>query len=753
MFNGTNKLLAIALVGLGLSNQVMAQVSSLILEETIVTAQKRTESLADTPLTVNVMTGDQIGELGSFGFSDLANMTAGLSIGGNSFSADIATRGLGTDLNAATSPRVSTYFDGTFVANARLLFSGMFDLQQVELLRGPQGTLYGRSSPAGAITMRSSNPNLQHTDGYFRQSFTDRSGSNTQLGVSIPLIDNKLGLRIAGLYDTNEQADVENITLNRNLESDTTGLRAVIYWAPTDRFDLRVSYNDIEDKVDLFTVVEGNGIQGKDRIAVADFKSDYTSDSKVWIAEANYTFSNDWVATAVYSHQENNVRERFDGDGSEVSSRSQDVYAPSDDEIYEIRLASQENEFWNWNVGIYGHESSSVTTVDAETFVVDSEAPFPLRAETTGPADLHAEFKAYFIHNVFNFSDTDIVTLGVRYNDVERRARQPFVTDVYLLVPGTEGVLVDEIRFDGILPDDQEQSFDAFTGTLKYQRYFAEDVMGYASYDIGWRDGSTTIASGPIPPEFGGFDSEDSTNFELGVKWGFWEGRGLLNVALYYQIYENFHFEARGVEHNTPLGVVSQSNAVVNVPEVEVYGFDSDISVLISQHWNLTAALSYNSTEFTEASDVPCTTGEPLPPGDWSFNTCDLEGERAGGLPQWSFNFITEYWGDFSRLDSEWYVRGLLNSETEYYSTSFQEDLDGYTTLDLFMGLRAANGSWDVSLWVKNLTDETALLNTERLPQVPDYDTNEMVESGYIQVSDLLDSRTIGVTFNYNWGL
>ena len=143
------KSLAVSLVSIFVL-PVSAQ-DSLVLEEIIVTAQKRVESLAETPMTVNVVTGEQIAESASFSFHDLSNLTAGLTIFGSGFDADIGTRGLGTDLNGPVTPRVTVYLDGAYISQQRALFSGIYDMAQVELLRGPQGTLYGQASPAGAL--------------------------------------------------------------------------------------------------------------------------------------------------------------------------------------------------------------------------------------------------------------------------------------------------------------------------------------------------------------------------------------------------------------------------------------------------------------------------------------------------------------------------------------------------------------------------------------------------------------------------
>ena len=746
-------LLLCALAAPGTIFNVAAQGEApLMLEEVIVTAQKRTESLSDIPITVNVISGEVLGEYGGLSFTDLSSLTSGLSISGSAFDTDIATRGLGTFLNAPIAPRVTTYLDGTFIAQSRNLFSGLFDLQQLELLRGPQGTLYGKSSPAGAITIRSANPSLQQVDGYFRQTFTDQGGSNSQFGVSLPLVENQLGIRISGLYDSNENSDVHNRTLNKDVETETTAYRVVMLWEPTDAFNFRLSWHDIADDADTDPVVEGKGIDFDDRIAMADFDSTYENRAEFLILETNYIFANDWMATLSYSNQDSSIDRYFDQDATEVQAREQHVPSPTEDNMYELRLASQGNDFWDWTVGGFYSDSDSTTRVDATTYVFDARIPgSTVRADTSSIANLTSESWALFTHNSIHVSENGTVTLGLRYNDVERDQEQPFATSAYLLLP-TGDVLVSYSETDGVLPEVQELSHDALTGTLKYQHRLNESFMAYGSFDVGWRDGSANIAGNPEPPVFGAFDSEDSGNLELGFKWELWEGRGMFNFAAYYQIYTDFHYQAEGVAFREEGGTVALASPVVNVDEAESWGFDSDFALLVNEHWNLTAALSYNNTEFTDAEDIPCTTDDDIGQELWSFNTCDLTGERAGGLPEWSSNVATEYWGGVESISGEWYLRGLLNAESEYYSPTYREDLDNYLTMDLYVGLRSADRNWDVNLWVKNLTDESARLKDRALPDIPDYENSVMVSSPYVEILRQLPPRTLGVTFNYNFG-
>jgi iron complex outermembrane receptor protein len=722
---------------------------SLVLEEVIVTAQKRTESLAETPMTVSVVTSEQIAEFGAFTISDINNMTTGLSIIGGGVDWDFSVRGVSADINAPIVPRMSFYVDGSYFQQPRGLLTGLFDLAQIEVLRGPQGTLYGQTSPAGAVTIRSNNPNLEEFDGYVRQSFNDQSGSNTQLAVSIPIIKDKLGVRIAGLYDTNENSDIENTTLNRDLENETTAYRAVVLWEPTENFDLRLVYLDIEDENDIDPMVEGNGLDVDDRTAVADQASYFKNETTMFALESNYRFANDWVATLAISDQENLIPRDYDEDASEVLASNVFLGGGVPDiQTYEFRLASHGNEFWDWMVGGFYMDTDSLTEVDVDTFIAD---PLPLYIHTVSDADLESKQSAIFTHNSFHVTQNGTLTVGLRYTDYERDSRQPFTFEYYLRLPdGSIGPFLGGEEVEGVPPKDQSGEEDAVTGTLRYQHRLTDDFMAYAAYDRGWVPGSVNIAARPLPPEFGAFDAEETDNLEIGFKWEVMNGRGLWNLALYYQVYTDFMYNAEQFDTRNVDGGISVSTAVVNIDEAESYGFDTDFTVLLSQNWTLRAGLSYNKAELTDAKDVPCTSGEPVGEEVWSYNTCDFTGDRAGAAPEWSANLSSEYFNDLG--DSmQWYVRGLFNAESEYYSISERKDLDSYAMLDLYLGLRSSSDTWDANIWVKNVTDESAVLKTETRGELPDYDAGAQVANPYIWIRRSLDPRTIGVTVSYNF--
>ncbi|MEH6582730.1 MAG: TonB-dependent receptor [Halioglobus sp.] len=752
MLKQSPNLITRAVAGLVLSGAALAQGGApLVLEEVIVSAQKRTESLSNIPKTVNVVTGTQVQDFAVFSFEELGNMTAGLTLSGLNLGANIATRGLGTDLGAAVWSRVTVHLDGVLIAVERALFSGLYDLSRLELLRGPQGTLYGQSSPTGVITIQSRGPNLNEVEGYIQQSFTDRKGSNSQLGVSLPLIKNQLGLRVSALVDSNEHSGVKNITLQRALENETTALRIVTLWSPSDDFDLRFAYHDIEDDFDLDPVVRGNGIDSGQRWSLADFESTMASDTDYSLLEMNYRFDNDWTATLVASEQDHVMTVALDGDGSPVQGREQWVVSQVED-LYniELRLASQGNDLWDWTVGAFYQQVDAESPIDTHVYLLPAPA-LALLVQSSGQGLQEGNSLGIFTHNTMYLSAPGTLTVGLRYNAEEGSSAQPFVNDIYRLLPDGSQLLLRSQSEEGVLPEDQDLNENAMTGTLKYQHRFSESTMAYASYDRGWRRGSARIVGQAVPPPFGAFEPESSDSLELGFKWQFLGGRGLLNVAAYYQIYSDFHYLAESVEYRDLQGNISLASPVVNVDEAESYGFDSDITVLLTDRWSLNGALSYNRARFSDAKAVPCSNGEPVADERWDFNVCDLTGERAGNQPQWSANLATEYRRALDRGNSEWYLRGLLNAETGYYSASEQKDLESYATLDLFLGLRASPKTWDARIWVKNVFDAAAELNTNRLPQIPDFQNGGQKESGLTWVKQQLNPRTLGLTVSYTF--
>ncbi len=706
---------------------IYAADEQLALEEVLVTAQKQTQNLQETPVTVNVISSQAFNDVASFDLADVDRMTAGVDISGDSFNIDFQVRGVGTNLDAGTPPRVTIYKDGVFVNQQRALFLSQFDLERFELLRGPQGTLYGKASPAGSLIIYTKDPSMDRNDGYLQTSFFSRDGSNTQFGISQPLIKDKLSLRLAGSFDKNSNADIHNEPLDDDAISRTSAGRATLKWLVSEKLDMRASYNYTENSGDFYTITEQNGYEADDRRAFGDAGGEIRVRDQHAIGQMNYALTDNITATLVTMYQELFTYRFFDSDRSAgpatatSTASTQDVRSNIGKVINsEFRIASTGNEMWDWITGVYYSTSDAKTPVVASTDFVTMGAPgnntFFIVATNSG------EDYGIFHHSGFQLTDSDKLTIGVRYNDTRVNARS--TTRSVTNIPAFGPFGFSDVSGEGIPLENEKRSFTEVTGTLKWQHNFGENHTGYISYDKGWRPASATVdAAGTVPDELILHDDEPSTNYEIGMKGTYWNDRARYLMAIYYQTYEDFQFQADNIPVDVagptpgspPDGTAETNfNAVVNAEEALTRGVELETTVLLQENWTFFGSVSYNDTTFVDYKNAPCDRGSSVPTG--GYNTCDFSDQQASDAPHWSAVISSEYSVPMESWSAEWYLRGLVKYESERYNRGSDSYLEQATITDLFTGIRSNNGNWDVMLWVKNLENETVVQGLDFAP-------------------------------------
>ncbi len=746
------------------SGTALAQGSGLVLDEIIVTAQKQVQTVRDTPIAITAVSGEDFRDVAGFQFSDLSKMTAGLSVEGGDFDTNIVMRGLGTNLTGNVTDRVTTYVDGAFYISDSALHIAQFDLERFEVLRGPQGTLYGKASPAGAIVIHTRNPNLMQMDGYVEGSYTQRGGSNTQFGVSLPLIEGVLGVRVAGVYDNNRASDVRNIPNRTSASADARGGRFTVLFDPNSTYTSRLSYQYIELDRDFFQVIEGCGIYGcyraSDRKSLEDFKGQAVVRNEHVIWENTLSLPNNHELTSITFYQKN-LRRRFrDDDALPVDERLQAVNPAQVGKAWnqEIRLSSSGNDFWDYMFGVFYLNQASNTQVEVSQNRLRNFGPMfggiqPFGVDLDIEADLGSEDWALFTHNTLYLGERTRLTLGARWNRDSRRGIQPVTRVTTLPSPLPPQI----VEIDAIPLDKKKRTFEAWTGTIKLQHEITDTMMGYVAYDRGFRAGSSNISvTGNLPSEFVNFDAEKSNAFEAGLKMELDGGRGELNIALYYQEYKDFQFLTQDILINNAGTVESLNEYVTNADEVVSKGIELEGRYLLSANWGVFGSIAYNDTKFEKFKDAPCNIPGETPPLD-GVNICNLKGKRLGDQGNWSISLSSEYSLPLVNSGNEWYLRGLFNYESFRVDPGFNEKLAGYGTWDFFTGLRAGDGTWDVKLWVKNAFDKLGRTGYEDRGQI--FNNTAAIgqlsgpaelETGYRVVS-VNDPRTIGVTASYRF--
>lgn len=201
----------------------------------VVTATRDTRDLKDVAMSVDVTTGEELQKLNLFDAKDIARLSPGLELTNTTGRNNTTTlRGVTFDPDQGTGPAVQVYFNEA-PADAQYVYTALYDIGQIEVLRGPQGTLRGLSSPAGAVTISSRRPSFNRAEGYGQATVTSRHGYNLQAGFGLPLSDT-LAVRVAGLIDGNRLNNVKNVIRNERSRSRTESARVTLGWKPTADF-------------------------------------------------------------------------------------------------------------------------------------------------------------------------------------------------------------------------------------------------------------------------------------------------------------------------------------------------------------------------------------------------------------------------------------------------------------------------------------------------------------------------------------
>jgi iron complex outermembrane receptor protein len=761
--------------------------AQLVLEEVIVTAQKRESTIQDIAATVNVVTGESIDKFSTLGFADLESQTAGLTLATpNARSQTVAMRGVSVDAEAGADATVTIYFNDQLVTN-NIAFGQLYDLERVEVLRGPQGALQGRSSPAGAINIHSRSADLYEPDGYIQGTAGDNDGFNGQVAYGMPLIEGKLAARVAAVYDTSNARNVENKTTGEDdPELEATSYRLNTVWQVTENLAADLTYQNFDRDIDDPSGISGTDSLGErpslkpdDRVSLAPtendshFEYDYANLQLNWqIGDLELASVTGWSDETRDYREENDRANYVDNPEAltwQFSRTKQEI------KIQELRLSSSDNDFWDWMVGAYYQDQDvtadftlNTTTILPESTPLLGAYQFTINSDTVVPVD--SEQWSLFTFNTFYVTDTINLEFGLRYTDYDKSRAASVTLGGYPYLPAIPGLppevsdailgqltaTVEEragFPLEGIPEEFQDIEDDSWTGSATVRWDWTDDISLYANYSRGYRTKGNSIVPGenvgllPNPADYLLHDEEESDAFEVGMKGRFWDGRAALNAALFYQTYDGYLGFVRGVEVLDDFGnpQVLPGGIIYN-GDANVTGVEFDGQVLLAETWSMGYGGSWVNAEWDGATE-PCNDREP---GEVVGN-CDIDGENVGGEPEWSGFLNSEYY--FPLENTEIYVRGLYKytGERDNISASaglgdVTDEFNSYSLVDLFLGWRSSEMKWDVNVFAKNLLDEDETI----LQNGPDQYDQQLSGGSYTE-TNVLQERTIGMMARYNF--
>jgi len=741
------------------------------LDEVIVTAQKKDDTLQTVPMTVNAVTSETIEKYNMLDFKDVAQVTPGLTIEGvNARTANVSLRGIQVNTDAAAGVAVAVYWNEVNY-DIDSAFKAMYDVSQIEVLRGPQGTLRGITAPAGAITIATKTPSYNKIEGYVQQSLSDQGLSNTQFGVSLPIIEDKLAVRIAGLYDHNRGDGVKNVITGTEESAETRSGRLTIGFRPTEDIEANLIYQHLENIADSFTMYRGTGINGPtlgtfDRKTVADF--DGSSHSRRDIASLNVNWnlgSHELIYIGGYQRQSlHNVNDLDGGNALAGIPVMQRVDSNIPYWSHELRFSSSDADFYNYTYGLYYFKGTSWTSVPQDQLF--GSIPFfgtfliPIKLGIGGPQEQYA----VFTNQSFQFTDALEAQIGLRYQKNHQSNISDLTVDLspvsFLLPPNTPLVT------RTISPT--STSAEALSGSASISYQATDDVRVYVNYGHSFRpSGILGVPSNP-PLKAGQWDSETSDSIELGFKSRFNDGRTQLNADIFYQKFHDFIARAAGIYTNNsalasdPTPPQTTYGFNYNAPVI-VQGMEVSLDTLLTDNWQLGTSISYTDAKFDNAQK-PCnqfsgTTpllptparaaalGIPLS-STGEYFVCSSSG-RLGTEPNWMASLTSEYTWPMGGFEP--FVRGLYTFRSGRVDDNvIGSETPSYGVFNLFLGVRGSESTWEVSLWAKNLFDHQAATSIGDEQFVSPVGFGGAIDSGYKTVH-IIPEREIGVTGKYNF--
>jgi outer membrane receptor protein involved in Fe transport len=758
-------LLAVAVAAAALP--IAAQ--ELVLEEVIVTATKRAATIQDISGTVNVVTGDSLERLQTFQFRDIEQQTAGLTLSSpNARNASIAMRGISIDPESGASGVVTVFWNGQ-VVRTDVAFGLMYDMERVEILRGPQGTLQGRTSPGGAINMVTRQAGLSDASGLIQASLSDNDGINGQFAYGAPLVDGVFAMRVAGVYDTNNSNDVENITTGQDdPEDEAQSLRLSANWQIADSFNAKLVYQYYDRDTERPSPVAGMDTLGErptldptDRVALgkteegATFEYDLYNLQLDWdIGDLNFVWVTGYNDSEKDSYTEN---DRANYVTNPQSLTNQNSLTKTESWSTEFRISTSDNEFWDWMVGVFYLDQDTDTT-----FASNRRVDLDISFSSVGAIPVTREELGLFTHNSLYFGDRTTLEVGLRWTDYDSfRAADVFYGELLYLppflepiAPIVEGGIQAAFPIEGVSEPFQDTEEDAVTGSLTLRYDWTDDTTVYAAYNRGYRPSGISINPTPavqfLPNGEADLihDEEKSDSIEVGFKGRYLDGRGSLNGALYYQKFDGYFGFVRGVQVLNDQGEPQDiSGGLIYNGDATIWGVELEGQVLLSDRWSAGGALSYAKGEWDDGAEAPCNDREP---GE-VLGSCDIGGDSLGGEPELTVSLNSEYFIPFDSM--EWYIRGLYKYTDERDNTDASAGIgitratfEDHHIFNLYTGLRSSDLRWDVSVWAKNLFDSDEVI----YEQGPDqYDI--AASGGSYTQSNVQTERVIGLTAQYNF--
>lgn len=723
--------------------QTASQPSGAVVSNTdiVVTAQKRSESINDVPMTITAFSGDALAAMGVSQPDDLAKVVPSLTVAKSAYGAPIYTlRGVGFfDYTLAATPTVTVYVDEVPLPYTRMGQFAALDLERVEVLKGPQGTLYGVNATGGAINFIAASPTPDFSAGV-DLSYGRFNEVEVQGFVSGPITPT-LGARLSVSH---ERADGWQRSYTRddtNGRKNITSGRLLLDWEPTSDLSFRLNLNAARDRSDSVAAqfISVNPLNAgrvpplptlgypvaprNNRAADWDADRDMKGNNRQYQAAltGRYDLSDTMQLVSITSYIKFKEYQPVDSDGTSFIDIGGFVRGSASSFYQELRLLT---EIGDRGSLIFGgnYQSDKLDEFQLAELFESAQGLAGARVSANTANQRNKTFGIYG-HGTWELSDSLEAHAGIRYTSSKKSLRgctgpgddaisiaffsaviarapvEAFECATLLTPPPnpTHGLFVDTLKEDNI----------SWTGGLKWE--VTPDTMLYGTVSQGYKAGSYPLAGAANAAAFIPVPQEKIVAFETGVKSSIADRLLQFNGALFYYDYSDKQTRGKYIDPST--GFVSA--ALVSVPKAEVYGFEAQFILRPTDGLDLDFEATYAKSKITESFRTANFLGETAP-GTSTANpiVIDYRGEPLPYAPKWSVvahaNYETHVspdWLAFAGADFRYQsdsLAGLANTPLSEPLAS----IDAFHTIDLRAGVKSDDGKITATIWGRNITNE-----------------------------------------------
>jgi len=698
------------------------------LEEIIVTAQKRAEGLSDVPISISAISGKQVENYGQTNLEQISSSVPNLKITQTAIANRIAIRGIASGDNKGFEQSVAMFVDGVYYGRDQLSRLPLVDMERVEVLRGPQPTLFGKNAIAGAVNITTRSP-TDEFEGSVSGLYEFNHKELQLTGVLSGPLSEGVEARVVGYYRKmdgyfynakldRDEPNVDEKYFRGKLEFDRGGPFAAELKLEYADFEMKGQPRDVFGAVGNYnTVFQGPFFVSTNPDYVRE-DNGYQSRNKVFGATLNADLEiGEHTLTSVSSLLDYKTREIVDVDFSGISfldgTNLQEDYRQYSQEL---RLASPGGEAFNYIAGAY-YQHAKLDVDDQVLFNSTFLAlgpPFNAIGDTRNDRvySQKSDLISVFAQGELALSERFRITAGARFNHEKKSGsralaivRGPLNTFNPLVVAATFRALnIEAHSISGKLSE------DSFNPMVNVQFDATDDLMLYASFARGTKAGGFDIRSNSLPgsttvakPGAFEFEDESADNFEAGLKY---KGRNVaFNLSLYRTTYKD-------LQVNIFDGTLNFN--VANAAGARTQGVEADFRAAIADGLTISGAVAYLDFKFTNFTSGQCYYLQVPGPGGF----CDYTGLRNALSPKWSGNLNLDY---TTPISSDMKVAFNINADfSSSYIASANLDprtfQDGYVKLGARLALGQIDNRWEVALIGRNLTNQRILQTASSMP-------------------------------------